>query len=578
MRRVLLVLLLTAAALFAPSLPHAKACSCAAYDVRERLAEVDGAFVGRLIAHDEPTAVGGVYSSATQVRYRFSVERPVKGEIPSGTIEIWSSADGASCGLETPVGQRAGLLLERDGDRWTSGLCMQSDPDVLIRAGQPLPPPDGEPPPAVLVGTTHGPGRMVSLDGLGRVIAYGGGDGIVNDIAFCPGGTRVAEAYSPPSSNQSSAGPGVAVRTSHRLEVVWERPIGADGGPSDATIADVACADRDGGTVLVLAVRHVYTETTVRHHALILAIAGQKEPDVLWQGEATTGTLSADGRTAYLNGGAEGRDLQLVDLADPSAAVRTLGRLPAGTGSLTIAPDGRRLAGVTTYEYWSGSSLPPARAVAVNLAASPATVSEAELGAYGYYRMALWSGDRIVFGPAWAGEQPVRIFDTDLKPLDSWSGWGASHATIVGDRMVGLAGPKVVTAPVATGPASEWADLESGVPGAVAAFPGGSLIGRSGAPSTTTTSATVKAAGGKASPTTTAAPASTTSATGESSPPPTDPEGAVSGDAVAVPAGEGGGGTSGRPLLAGGAGAGLLAAGLAGFLRRRRRLPKLPPL
>lgn len=306
-RRLLLVLLLTATALVAPSIPHAKACSCAPYDVRERLPEVDAAFVGRLIARKDPAPVGGLFSSDTRVRYRFSVERPVKGALPSGTIDVWSSSSGASCGLETPIGERAGILLERDGDdRWTSGLCMQADPDVLIRAGQPLPPPEGAPPPAVLVGTTHGPGRMVSLDGLGRVVAYGGGDGIVNDIAFCPGGARVAEAYSPPY-NQSSPGPGVAVRTADGLDVVWERLIGADGGSSDATVADVACAERHGGTVLVLAVRHVYTETTALHHALILAIAGQKEPDVLWQGDATAGTFTADGRSAYLNGGAEGR-------------------------------------------------------------------------------------------------------------------------------------------------------------------------------------------------------------------------------------------------------------------------------
>jgi hypothetical protein len=215
-RRLVLVLLLTAAALVAPSLPHAKACSCAPYDVRERLSETAGAFVGTLLSRDEPQPVGDTFSSATLVRYIYAVERPVKGDIPSPTIEVWSAWSGASCGLETPVGQRAGLLLRHDDGRWLASLCEQANPDVLIRAGQPLPPPPGKAPPAVLVGTTHGPGRMVSLDGRGRVIAFGGGDGIVTDIAFCPGGARVAEAYSPPhpsetsslSTRMSSSGPG----------------------------------------------------------------------------------------------------------------------------------------------------------------------------------------------------------------------------------------------------------------------------------------------------------------------------------------------------------------------------------
>ncbi|HKY75600.1 MAG TPA: hypothetical protein VJS45_05650, partial [Acidimicrobiia bacterium] len=284
MRRILLVLLLTAAALVAPSLPHAKACSCAVYDVRERLPEAAGAFVGRMVSRDDPQSTGDGFSSATLVRYRFLVERAVKGDIPSGTIDVWSSASGASCGLETPVGERTGLLLRHEDGRWLSSLCEQADPDVLIRAGQPLPPPSGKAPPAVVIGTTHGPGRMVSLDGMGRIIAYGGGDGMATDIAFCPGAGRIAEAYTPPYGGPSSPGPGVAVRTSDGLDVVWERLLGDDGGPDGAAISDVACADRDGGTVLVLAVRHNYSETQTSHRALVLAYSRQGEADVLWQG------------------------------------------------------------------------------------------------------------------------------------------------------------------------------------------------------------------------------------------------------------------------------------------------------
>src|SRR5688500_1845533 len=117
-RRVLLVLLLTAAALVAPSLPHAKACSCAVYDVRERLPGAAGAFVGTLMSRDDPQPTGNVFSSATLVRYRFQVERAVKGDIPSGTIDVWSSGSGASCGLETPGGRRTGLLLRHVDGRW----------------------------------------------------------------------------------------------------------------------------------------------------------------------------------------------------------------------------------------------------------------------------------------------------------------------------------------------------------------------------------------------------------------------------------------------------------------------------
>jgi hypothetical protein len=146
---------------------------------------------------------------------------------------------------------------------------------------------------------------------------------------------------------------------------------------------------------------------------------------------------------------------------------------------------------------------------------------------------------------------------------------------MVGDTLVGLDGPKVATAPVASGPPTRWADLESGVPGAIAAFPAGAAIGSAGRTRTTTTSAPAKTAGQPATSTSASAP-TTTSATGDTAAPglpPTAPDGTATGDVVALPTSNSG--TSGRPLLAGGAAAGLLAAGLAGLIRRRRAL-KLP--
>jgi hypothetical protein len=415
-RRLLLVLFLTAAGLFGPWVPPAAACSCATYDVRERLPEVDGAFVGRLIARDEPTAVDGLFSTDSLVRYRFSVDEPVKGAIPSGTIDVWSSFSGASCGLETPVGERAGLLLERDGDRWTSNLCSQADPDVLIRASQPLPPPDGVPPPAVLVGTTHGPGRLVSLDGRGRIVGYGAGAGNVSDIGFCSGDRLLAEAYSSPDAS-SYHNPGVAIRSTSDLTVVWERFLPSSGERYTA-VGDVACRQQEGGAgeVLAIVVEQFSTGTTVQHQARILAVGRSGEPRRLWEGDATGGTFSADGTSAYLSRGPDGRQLLHVDFTDVSRpAVRTLAPLPADVGTLALSPDGRRIA-TTTSSSWTSAGSPPAiKAVVVDLGVSPPTVTEADVasGSGGTYS-ALWAGaDRIAVAPAWDGT-PVRIFDTNL--------------------------------------------------------------------------------------------------------------------------------------------------------------------
>ena len=59
--------------------------------------------------------------------YLFRVEQVYKGEIEN-RVEVVTPAGGAACGLELAVGDRAGLLLTRDGNVWRSGLCSQVDP------------------------------------------------------------------------------------------------------------------------------------------------------------------------------------------------------------------------------------------------------------------------------------------------------------------------------------------------------------------------------------------------------------------------------------------------------------------
>ena len=106
-----------------------------------------------------------------------------------------SSSNGASCGLEVGVGQRIGLLLDMaDDGAWTSGLCAQIDPDVLLKAAEPLPPPDGVGPVRFVVGGNLGENRLMALDRKGRTLGYGTGDGDARDVDVCPGAARVLEA------------------------------------------------------------------------------------------------------------------------------------------------------------------------------------------------------------------------------------------------------------------------------------------------------------------------------------------------------------------------------------------------
>ena len=113
MRKLVLLAVLSLAAA-----ADAFACSCRPVDLERDLPLADGAMIGTVL---ERTVDGG---TAT---YRFRVEQVYKGDVDS-RAEVVTPASGAACGLEAQVGDRLGLLLTRDGDEWTSGLCSQADP------------------------------------------------------------------------------------------------------------------------------------------------------------------------------------------------------------------------------------------------------------------------------------------------------------------------------------------------------------------------------------------------------------------------------------------------------------------
>ncbi len=146
-RRLALIPLL--ALLLVTGLPQtAQACSCAIGDPRDALHRSDGAFVGTYIGRTEVDDQTALYS--------FEVETAVKGTI-GAEIDVRSSSNGASCGLEVGIGQRIGLLMDiADDGAWTSALCSQMDPKVLLKAAEPLPAPDGVGPVRYVVGGNLG--------------------------------------------------------------------------------------------------------------------------------------------------------------------------------------------------------------------------------------------------------------------------------------------------------------------------------------------------------------------------------------------------------------------------------------
>ena len=130
-RSLLLCALL--AATFMVGTGPAWACSCVPPNARQLLAEMDGAFVGELVARKDPTGfpMGG---SDTSV-FTFRVTESFKGNLGE-LVDVESSSYGASCGLEVTEGEQIGLFLEKEPERWTSLLCLQVEPQDLRAAAK----------------------------------------------------------------------------------------------------------------------------------------------------------------------------------------------------------------------------------------------------------------------------------------------------------------------------------------------------------------------------------------------------------------------------------------------------------
>jgi hypothetical protein len=101
------------------------ACSCLPVDLVRDLPQADGAFVGTLLEREDREATSTLL---------FRVEQVYKGDIEN-RVEVVTARGGAACGIEAPVGERVGLLLERDGEVWRSSLCSQVEPAAFLELG-----------------------------------------------------------------------------------------------------------------------------------------------------------------------------------------------------------------------------------------------------------------------------------------------------------------------------------------------------------------------------------------------------------------------------------------------------------
>jgi hypothetical protein len=123
-RRALLAALLVALV----GAADAHACSCAYTSPREALRGADHAFTGRIVQIRRPgvTAV-----------FTIRVRRVLKGDF-GRRVRVRTNRDEAACGLSGRVGDRLGLIVDRERRGWRGYLCGQYGARQLERAARRL--------------------------------------------------------------------------------------------------------------------------------------------------------------------------------------------------------------------------------------------------------------------------------------------------------------------------------------------------------------------------------------------------------------------------------------------------------
>ncbi|HEX9968515.1 MAG TPA: hypothetical protein VGB03_00125 [Acidimicrobiales bacterium] len=407
----------------------ASACSCAGFDnPRAALASATAAFVGVL----DRVEGDGLSGGDTEFHYR--VEHAVKGEIGE-KIVVHSRGDGGSCGLEGHPGDREAMFLTKDGKgRWLGSLCSTIHPERLLAASRPLPAPNGQGPPVLVLGAGLGEHRLLSLDSAGRTLAYGGGDQLASEVValdMCPGSRRVVEALS--AKAEGPLRPLLAVRDVDGLAV--ERSVAArevvPEGSGDSRVQAVQCRDPSASEL------DVADRGGVRSH--LYRMSGGRSRTV-WQGPAAQIRLSDDSNAAlavYVD------RIERIDLRTGVSAVIHRAQ---SFGEAHLTPDGSRLALVTAKSYRADMLL-------VLDARTGVVQATHQLGPDVDHVQAEWVTDDVLALSDLRGT--LSFFDARLRALSRVDGWSAY-------RLFGAAG-RAYGAPYAGGPLLEASTESKGV-------------------------------------------------------------------------------------------------------------------
>ncbi|MBA2642700.1 MAG: hypothetical protein H0U82_07235, partial [Actinobacteria bacterium] len=331
---------------------------------------------------------------------------------------VETSSSGASCGIETTVGQRIGLFLGREAGRWSGNLCAQVAGEDLLAAAA-LPAPNGRGDVAILVGGRFGPGRTLALDAQGRTLAYGMGAGRLSAFSVCPGGSRVAEIA------QLGSRYTLTLRELSTLRLIRQQRLEL------SYPSSLRCQSASGEQLVVFSGSGPDLERRAR---LVRITPGSTT--TIWRGTSWHAALAV--RYAYVT--EVGGSLLAVDLR--TRAVKKLAPTTGGAHYLTPNPARTRFASLAFTE---GVGRP--RLVIVDTRRRPASVRVVPLtNATGDV---LW----LARGRLALLQNPTAlVFDSELRVVSRFR-WQAEDGTLVGPTAFGVRGNgRLVSAQLPSGP------------------------------------------------------------------------------------------------------------------------------
>lgn len=396
------------------------------------LDEYPAAFVGTLVDVDGQLAA--VFNSAADTIYRFEVENWVKGDL-GPVVEIHSAANGASCGIEVGVGNRAGIIVRVDGDEYHSSLCETIDADVLLAASEPLATGAVGPARLLLSARVGGNDYLTVNDAGGIVAGLGGGNANRYDrtlqFSACPDSPLVAELWSER----------LIVRDLMDLSVVNEIDLTTVG--EETSFSAARCMTSDASTIWLVG---EHWSGSASSFAIYDATSGLALLHELPEGQATLGA-----QFAIVNGNQYER---LSILNYTTGDITTLHQIEReddetyiAIASAAISPDGTLIAALEVdYEGTADSDL-------ILYTPNGDEINRTDIDAEGWWVSWVDSSRLIIQTSQSNGSHAVArvLAAPGLEPLLDLDDWGSYEILADGDIVYGQENGSLMRADLKTG-------------------------------------------------------------------------------------------------------------------------------